>query len=262
MFDLSTLEPLHPRWLFMSVVGSHNYGTTDENSDHDAKVAYLPKFSEFYYGKFSHVDTGSPLGDDVTLHPVHEFLRHAFRGNMNFWEVFYSDTVRFNPTFFTPAQERRFRAACTNVVVSNTDQNYRAMLGMAIQKNTKAILAMESENTDWRRVWKEAQHSMRLLAMLKEYHRTGKLVIKANQLPIESTLWANWRMKSWYEVGSFKNFVKFESYQAAFQRELDELRALEDSFVKHANDPSIRLFREMEMGFVDNFIMEMIKENP
>ena len=73
------MKEKYPRWMFISVVGSQNYGTAIEGSDTDVKLAYLPTFEEFYRNKFVHSDTGSPDGDDYTVHPAHEFLGSVLR---------------------------------------------------------------------------------------------------------------------------------------------------------------------------------------
>ena len=169
MFE--SLKEKYPRWMFMSVVGSQNYGTATPESDTDVKVAYLPTFQEFYYGNFKHADTGSPDGDDYTLHPAHEFLRHAFKGNMNFWEVFFADTLEVNWEWWNESGEMRMWFDHLRWIVHmNPYPNFNAMRGMAIQKDKEAHKFYNTAiATDHAKFRKAAQHAMRMLDMLLDY---------------------------------------------------------------------------------------------
>ncbi|MCK4500382.1 nucleotidyltransferase domain-containing protein, partial [Candidatus Babeliales bacterium] len=75
---------------FASVVGSHNYGTANENSDIDVKVVYWPTFEQFYKNSFKTSDIHSE-DIDITTHPIQKYMRYVFKGNMNFFEPFFSD---------------------------------------------------------------------------------------------------------------------------------------------------------------------------
>jgi len=184
MFE--TLKEKNPRWLFMSVVGSRNYGTATPESDTDVKVAYLPTFNEFYSGKFKHVDSSGPDQDlDFTVHPVHEFLRHAFKGNMNFWEVFFSDSIELN--FGLDVLNDEFLMNARNAVSLNYTANFNAMRGMSYQK-WKGITKHVNDPARW---WKDAQHTVRMLDTILLYGETSDLYLDVNS--VDDTEWFDWK---------------------------------------------------------------------
>lgn len=88
-------EKVHREPAFLALVGSHNYGVAIEDSDLDFKAAYIPPLEDFYYGSFNKFDF---VGDDydVTMHPIQEFRRHMIKGNINFFEVLFSDVAKWN----------------------------------------------------------------------------------------------------------------------------------------------------------------------
>ena len=260
------LQEENPRWMFMSVVGSQNYGTAVESSDTDIKVVYLPTFEEFYRNKFQHMDTGSPEGDDYTLHPAHEFLRHAFKGNMNFWEVFFADSLEINWKFWNESGEMRmFFSHCRDIVTMNSHNNFNAMRGMAHQKYVEAMKRMGASNPladdKWYSDqiaggWKAAQHSMRMLDTILEYHRTGCLELNLTALPNAYPIWADWR-----EPSGVPGDIRFVEYVEFYNETLQMVDDLESNFISHHNATDIRSNRERYMATVDQIMMKLILEN-
>jgi len=222
------LQEKYPRWIFMSVVGSHNYGTNTKDSDVDIKVAYLPTFDEFFENKFQHVESSGPENAfDYTVHPVHEFLNHAFKGNMNFWEVFFvsGDNVKVNSKWFNSSYERSsffdlIKSACE----LNFQHNFNAMHGMAVQKYRNAWKYhpknMESPDINLidaytKKFWKEAQHAMRMMETLRHYCKTNELLIKFSTIKV----WQVYREYLGFSIASKfeKDFVAMEEEVKFYQ---------------------------------------------
>jgi hypothetical protein len=237
-----------PRWMFMSIVGSQNYGTAIPGSDTDVKVAYLPTFEEFYRGRFKHADTGSPVGDDYTIHPAHEFLKHAFKGNMNFWEVFFSDSFDVNWKLWEHSGEMRmFFQFVRKAIVLNAHPNFCSMRGMAAQKHNEAIRCHGRGDGDLV-VWKPAQHSMRMLDTILAYNSTGNLHLDLSTIGIYD--WFNWR--------GDQRSVDFDQYLETYAKTLTSVDALEDVFRAHQSEGEVRSWREKYMGDIDRIMMDMI----
>lgn len=259
------MKEKYPRWMFVSVVGSQNYGTAIEGSDTDVKVAYLPTFEEFYRNKFVHSDTGSPDGDDYTVHPAHEFLRHAFKGNMNFWEVFFSNSFEVNWKFWNESGEMRmFFAHCRDIVTMNSHNNFNAMRGMAMQKYKEAMRLSDAGGyTGFKhitdvdrnaRMWKAAQHSMRMLDMLLAYHCDGNLHLDLTKHGKYD--WEDWRNPSGHPADT--RFVEYVDFYNSTLQQVDDL---ESSFISHASEADVRSDRERYQWNVDNIMMRLILEN-
>jgi len=231
----------------MSVVGSQNYGTAVEGSDTDIKVAYLPTFEEFYRNSFAHTDTGSPDSlVDYTLHPVHEFLRHAFKGNMNFWEVFFSDSLEFNPNF---VEGKLFAQLARNVVVDSPMYNFNAMRGMAIQKDKQAYRNYKSDKADF---YKSAQHAMRMLDTIMTYQACGSLYLNLLDLPTHHRIeWADWRKDQTLTI---------QEYADAFEMKLKMVDNLEDIFKEHHTNTDVRSNRERCRESLDSWLIRLVKE--
>jgi hypothetical protein len=238
------LKELHPRWMFMSTVGSQNYGTAIEGSDTDIKIAYLPTFEEFYYNKFEYMDTGSPTGDDYTLHPAHEFLSHAFKGNMNFWEVFYSDGFTMNRKLWESSGVMGwFLNSCKTYVERNPLANFNAMRGMAIQKDKQAYKEWNRNKTSF---YKSAQHAMRMLDMIIDISENG-----ISRLDISSDKdWLNWRSDM---------TITISEYAELFERKLKFVDELEFKF-KH-EQKLLRESREHNKKMIDKTMMNLILKN-
>ena len=176
----------NPRWVFASVVGSHNYGTASEHSDVDMKMMYLPTFEEYYKNKFVRSsDGGAGAVIDFTCHPFHEYVKHSLKGNMNFWEVWFSPHLRFNRKMVEDHWFRSFQTRIMIAVRLNYLANFNATRGMAIEKfkrfERKIHLpgeekALTSLNVD--RHNKEIQHAVRLLSFLLYYENERSISLE------------------------------------------------------------------------------------
>jgi len=225
------LKELYPNWVFMSVVGSHNYGTATDKSDIDVKMVVMPTFKEFYYNKFNRTSKGGPdTPVDYTCHPLHEYIRHSFKGNMNFWEVFFSNNLTINDYY---PDLRELLPDIRDAIRENFVPNFNANLGMAIQKHNSFLKMWDLYNsqvgTDHFELWldrllKEAQHSIRILEFLSAY-ANGRFTIKS--LCSGDYL----QIRSWKNIDPSRK----TEYCCTFQRLLDEVRGYEDWF-KHNFD--------------------------
>jgi len=187
--EFEVVTKSHPRWVFASVVGSHNYGTATEHSDVDMKVMYLPEFEEFFKNKFDRTSNAGPDAFlDYTCHPFHEFVKHSFKGNMGFWEVWFSDHIRFNEEFISAHDASNFIGLMRECVRLNYLANFNATRGMAYEKfkRFEREIHLDTSTIDQKplatdRHNKEIQHSIRLLATLLNYHETMDISLKLSE---------------------------------------------------------------------------------
>lgn len=167
---MDELEKAHPDWVLMSVAGSQNYGTAIATSDLDLKVVYCPKFSEFWKGSFN---TLCKVTDDVdySVTAIHHYMKYVFKGNMNFWEVWYSPSLRIRPEFWGSEAGETFDDI-RQVIEMNWSANFNANRGMALQKFKKYVHSDDAETAR-----KELQHACRILSTLKYYFETETLCL-------------------------------------------------------------------------------------
>lgn len=86
------------RPLMASSAGSLNYDLVVETSDLDLKAVYLPDIADFYHGRFPKFSFTTPRFD-AELHPVHQFVQHALKGNINFFEFLWAEAALADPYF-------------------------------------------------------------------------------------------------------------------------------------------------------------------
>jgi len=154
---------------FVSIVGSHNYGTANEDSDIDIKVLYYPAFREFYKNDYNRGCCAGPdVKIDYSIHPLHEYIKHSLKGNMSFFEVFLTENR-------WAADDRMIGLAnlMRSAVKINYLKNYHSILGMANNKNENVLI--ETNSGDIVRAKKNAQHAIRLLSTLLNYKEKNDL---------------------------------------------------------------------------------------
>lgn len=110
---------------FVTVAGSHNYKCVVGNSDVDYKVVYLPSLEDFYYGVRS--PKVEVLSDvlDLSLHPIQKYRKYMLKGNVNFFEVLYSQSIYLNPDLkdFWRMMKQLVEMNVTNAVVASYMQS-------------------------------------------------------------------------------------------------------------------------------------------
>ena len=84
------------RMLHVSSAGSINYDLVVPTSDLDLKAVYLPDFSDYYFGKFPKFSFVTDRFD-CELHPVHHFVEHSLKGNINFFEFLFAECALATP---------------------------------------------------------------------------------------------------------------------------------------------------------------------
>lgn len=185
----------HNRWIFKSIVGSHNYGTNVDSSDIDIKVAYLPCMHEFWNHSFERTsNSGHDQHIDYTLHPIHEYLKHAFNGNINFWEIFFSKWFRMNPRFISIHDFTYIHLILKEIIHLNTLPNFHAMKGMAFQKST--IVPRHYAMSQYDEMWKNFQHTARLLDTIIHYVEHDQIILDLVSFLPNNPEWKNWRKRN------------------------------------------------------------------
>ena len=157
-----------------SVVGSWNYGLASEHSDVDCKITYFPSFNHFYTGKFPKF---SVVGENVdfTIHPIHQFMEHVLKGNINFFEVLYPS----NPHFLLAHDEIDpiFDIARAMIPI-NPIPMISACRAMAAEKMSK-LDKYSPDNEYMKDLFgyntKEVSNAIRQLYFLRTYLETGDI---------------------------------------------------------------------------------------
>lgn len=183
----SNLENDGLKIAFASVVGSHNYGTTNENSDIDVKVVYWPTFEQFYNNSFTTKDVHTDELD-YTTHPIHKYMHYVFKGNINFFELFFSGY--FKSDYFTDEYAQDIQT----LVTGNAKMVAKAQYYIALNAEKEAIklwhdihnvnettVLMIDENR--KKMFKCLSDALRLHVFLGDFFNTGDIHIKTN-LPI------------------------------------------------------------------------------
>ena len=167
---------------FCSVVGSWNYGLAGENSDVDFKVTYLPSFRHFYDNKFPKMNV---VGKDVdfTVAPFNQYVEHILKGNINFFEVLYTD----DPWFHTKYDEVHvIKVILRAMIPMNAVRMRNACMGTAAQK-MKGLHKYSIDNKDMEEKFgynlKEAAHAVRQLGFLVNFMvKAGNVELRDHEL--------------------------------------------------------------------------------
>lgn len=221
----SLIEP--EQLALVSIVGSHNYGTNTENSDIDLKIIYYPTFREFYKNRFNRHNHAGPDNDiDYTIHPLHEYIQHSLKGNISFFEVFFTQNV-----FHASPNVTHLSNLVRSAVEINYLKNYYSIRGMAHEKNKGVTNWMQKD--DIPRAKKDAQHALRLLETLSYYRHFHK---------IELVLPDAYR-KRYIEIRN--NDFKYNDYNILY----DEVKSLIDSYELYFN--SLQNMSENKQALID-----------
>lgn len=239
--EVKRLAKAYPSWVLMAVAGSQNYGTSVPTSDLDMKVVYCPEFSEFWNGSF--VSTCKVATDvDYSVTPVHHYMKYVFKGNMNFWEVWYSPSLTLRSSFWGNDPSKLI-ADIKRVVELNWVPNFNANRGMALQKFKKYVKADDASTAR-----KELQHACRILSTLKYYFETEHLCL---DLPKEFR--GNWNDLRVSEDESLVQICANEYSKLIYWADL-----YEDVFVqRHARDATQR---EALLASLDKDIMSRVQK--
>lgn len=175
--DFESMKGLRPA--FVSIVGSWNYNLADEDSDVDFKVTYWPTFDHFYGNRFPKVNVVTELLD-FTVAPIHHFMDHMLKGNINFLEVAY--TAKPEYIWIGDGVEKitmiRFMDIMRELIPMNAIKMIMACSGTALQKFNRRFKYTESTRILQERSGyntKEMAHAIRQLYFIKEFLNTGSI---------------------------------------------------------------------------------------
>ena len=174
-----------------SVVGSWNYGLASEHSDVDCKITYFPSFEHFYTGKFPKF---SVVGENVdfTIHPIHQFMEHVLKGNINFFEILYPS----NPAFLLAHDEINpiFDIARAMIPINPIPMicAVRSTADSKISSLDKYSIDNEYMKDQFGYNLKEAANAVRQLYFLITYLETGEIQLHQDLDTVKEILNGEW----------------------------------------------------------------------
>ena len=233
---------------FVSVAGSHNYKCVVGNSDVDYKVVYLPSLEDFYYVvKSSKMDVISDA-IDLSLHPIQKYRNYMLKGNINFFEVLYSQSIYLNPDLkeFWRTMKQLVEMNVANTVVASYMQS-RSRFKRTMQSTPDTEFMFEAAGYNY----KAASFSIRMMAFILEllnegkfsivpklHHREFIMELKMGTVSHETFLTTYEHINAATIAAAFKHYNSRSNWQISAQvRDLD--RALTDDYRnlnRHADD--------------------------
>lgn len=164
-------------WLFASLVGSHNYNLSTEESDKDYKVFILPTFDDLYKGKlFSTAVIGEKY--DVDVHDTRKIIDLFAKSNINFLEVLFSEEFCVNDMVsdYTVGLLNQILEMKDSIARMNLPYLYKACIGM--HQNKMKLLEKGTSGTQHlveKYGWdtKQGMHAYRVLDFLERFMETG-----------------------------------------------------------------------------------------
>ena len=158
---------IHDRKIALkALVGSHNYGINDENSDRDYKYFVFPSWEDIYTGKKFTASHNSET-EDYTVHDIRELAKFLCKANINFLEVLFSTELTGDQRIldlFVPLREM--------FICMNYTAFYKGCLGTFDNKMAKwrkgrryAVAGGLGDHFEW----KEASNACRALVTLGRY---------------------------------------------------------------------------------------------
>jgi len=161
---------------FYSVVGSWNYGLASEHSDVDCKITYFPSFGHFYTGKFPKLSVVDK-NVDFTIQPIHQFMEHVLKGNINFFEVLYPSNPAFLETRYPEEIDPIFDIAREMIPINPIPMicAVRSTADSKISSLDKYSIDNEYMKEQFGYNLKEAANAVRQLYFLITYLETGEI---------------------------------------------------------------------------------------
>lgn len=161
------------KWLFKTLVGSHNYGLNTETSDKDYKAFVLPTFDDLYYGeKVSKSITSDE--EDISIHDIRMLTNMLYKSNVNFIEVLFSKEFDINSEFlFTETHDFliKLRRNREKYAKMNLPYLWNACIGMYYQNRKKMMYITLTVNDKNLKLYdtKKAMTAYRILDFLERY---------------------------------------------------------------------------------------------
>ena len=126
------------RFIYLSAIGSWNYGCANEKSDTDTKGIYVPSIVDIVSGDIDkNIEFSFPNEEYCQVMTVGNFCKQLKKGNPNVLEMLFSNYIYINPDYHElMVQLREHRE---DIATCCPDTTVRAMMGMAIRNYKLAI---------------------------------------------------------------------------------------------------------------------------
>jgi len=124
------METLNRDIVMKALVGSHNYGLANKDSDRDYKVFVAPTFEELYKGKYFSKDIITAT-EDNSIHDIRKLPELFFKSNLN-----YLETLASNDLFIADDNEelREIYGLRKEIFKMNLPKLFNSCFGMYKQK--------------------------------------------------------------------------------------------------------------------------------
>lgn len=235
------------KWLFKSLVGSHNYNLNTPESDKDYKVFFLPTFDDLYSGKDFYQKHLSEE-KDIEGHDIRKVIRLWFKANVNFLEVLFSENTKVNPDLGKAIGGLLFKIFTMKdkIAKMNLPYLYDACLGMHYQKMDK--LEKGTSGTQhlvdkYGMDTKQCLHAYRILDFLQRFHEN-------NFNDFKQAIWYDNRYLLDIKNGEFT----LEEYKEKVNNKLEAIKDLEKKYKSFEVDKDTK-------ESLQNIVKEIVKIN-
>ncbi len=172
---------------FVCFYGSRNYNLETDKSDYDFFIVYYPTFDNFYNNRFERFSV-IEKEYDYFITPIHEYIRHAMKGNIKFIEPIICGTVFFIKEHRAIKIENHgLFEKLKKFIPINYKKNFSAMMGIVNNKKLNIAKGSYTSNTlKYKETHgydiKEAINSLRILFLLENYMQSGRFsfMVKGN----------------------------------------------------------------------------------
>lgn len=213
---------------FVCFYGSRNYNLQSDKSDYDFFIVYYPTFDNFYNNRFERYSVIEKYYD-YFITPVHEYIRHAMKGNIKFIEPIICGTV-FEIKDFKAAKFKNSELfkKIKKFISINYKKNFNAMIGIVNNKRLNIVKGAYTSNTlKYKETHgydiKEAINSLRILFLLENYIKAGQLSFMVKGNPV-------YKGFENYLNGINKGNISKEDYLEIFDAKMKAVANLQTGF--------------------------------
>ena len=235
------------KWLFKSLVGSHNYNLDTEESDRDYKMFFLPTFDDLYNGEDFYQKYLSEE-EDIEAHDIRKVIHLWCKANVNFIEVLFSEEVKINPKLDNKTSNLLMQIVemKNKIAKMNLPYLFDACRGMHFQKMSKLEEGTSGTQylvDEYGYDTKQALHAYRILDFLEKFH---------------SNRFVSFKQAIWYEDSHLLEIkhgkYSLEEYQELVNNKLEEVQELEEVYKGFDID-------EATNDKLQSIVKEMVKEH-
>lgn len=112
--------------------GSQNYGLSDDKSDIDTNLFYIPSINDIAKNKYISRELHLENEEHCNIKDIREFFKMFKKGNINFVELLFTDYMIVNPMYY--AQFNRLAANKEIIARYNEENTLNCALGIATSK--------------------------------------------------------------------------------------------------------------------------------